>query len=120
MTNYNERLDDVLSAVYLAGTENGLSRRITDPEEIMLRKEAFIKGNRNRFSDEAKQALTSLIKELVAEAKPTNYTPKGHHPDACLNHEKYTSACCGCQKQRARLQEIDEFEQNLLKELEEV
>ena len=55
MTNYNERLDDVLSAVYLAGTENGLSRRITDPEEIMHRKEAFIKGN--RVSDEAKQAI---------------------------------------------------------------
>lgn len=26
MTNYNKRLDEVLSAVYLAGTENGLSR----------------------------------------------------------------------------------------------
>lgn len=60
----NERLDDVLSAVYLAGTENGLSRRLTDAEEIMHRKEAFIRGN--PASKEAKQAITSLIKELVA------------------------------------------------------
>ena len=93
MTNYNERLDEILDDFFTIGTERHIS--------------------------ELKQAITSLIKELVAEAKPTNYTPKGHHPDACLNHEKYTSACCGCQKQRARLQEIDEFEQNLLKALEE-
>ena len=93
MTNYNEKLDKILDDFFTIGTERHIS--------------------------ELKQAITSLIKELVAEAKPTNYTPKGHHPDACLNHEKYTSACCGCQKQRARLQEIDEFEQNLLKELEE-
>ena len=91
MTNYNERLDEILDDFFTIGTERHIS--------------------------ELKQAITSLIKELVAEAKPTNYTPKGHHPDACLNHEKYTSACCGCQKQRARLQEIDEFEQNLLKVL---
>ena len=67
MTNYNERLDDVLSAVYLAGTENGLGRRITDAQEIMHRKEAFIKGN--PASKEAKQALTSLIKELLEVVK---------------------------------------------------
>ena len=91
MTNYNEKLDKILDDFFTIGTERHIS--------------------------ELKQAITSLIKELVAEAKPTNYTPKGHHPDACLNHEKYTSACCGCQKQRARLQEIDEFEQNLLKVL---
>lgn len=67
-----------------------------------------------------KQALISLIKELVAKAKPDDFLPKGHHPDACLNHVRYTSACCGCQKQRARNYAIDEFEQNLLKALEEV
>lgn len=69
---------------------------------------------------EAKQALTSLMKELVAEAKPYIHTPKGHQPEACYNHEKYTSACCGCQRQRARLHALDQFEQNLLKALEEV
>ena len=43
MTNYNERLDDVLTELR-SGTIN--------------------------FDDKAKQAITSLIKELVAEAKP--------------------------------------------------
>ena len=76
-------------------------------------------GTMDEFVPEAKQAITSLIKELVAEAKPGNYTLKGHQPDACLNHEKYTSACCGCQRKRARLEALDQFEQNLLKALEE-
>lgn len=71
-----------------------------------------------KLQNKAKQAITSLIKELVAEAKPNDYVPEGHQPEACLNHEKYTSGCCGCQKQRARLYAIKEFEQNLLKELE--
>ena len=92
MTNYNERLDEILDDFFTIGTERHIS--------------------------ELKQAITSLIKELVAEAKPYDYVPEGHQPEACLNHEKYTSACCGCQKQRARLQAIDEFEQNLLKALE--
>ncbi len=65
MTNYNERLDDVLSAVYLAGTENGLGKRLTDAEEIMHRKEAFIKGN--PASDEAKQYLLDWHKKQVEE-----------------------------------------------------
>ena len=102
----NERLDEILTKL-----ENAVALNIGSQG---MRGEAP-----KRSHWKAKQAITSLIKELVAEAKPTNYTPKGHHPDACLNHEKYTSACCGCQKQRARLQEIDEFEQNLLKALEE-
>ena len=102
---FTARLDKILDQLMKDAITN---RRADDPPQ-----------GRKMLLSEAKQAITSLIKELVAEAKPTNYTPKGHHPDACLNHEKYTSACCGCQKQRARLQEIDEFEQNLLKALEE-
>ena len=101
MTNYNERLDDVLSAVYLAGTENGLGRSLTDTKEIMHRKEAFIKGN--RVSDEAKQTIASLIKELVAEAKPEKLSP-----DQPLGL-----------KYQGRNEGVDEFEQNILKGLEE-
>ena len=93
MTNYNERLDKILSD---HGAEQG------------------------EFHYSLKQAITSLIKELVAEAKPFDYVPDGHEADACLNHERYTSACCSCQKQRARLYALDQFEQNLLKALEEV
>ena len=108
MTNYNERLDDVLSAVYLAGTENGLGRSLTDTKEIMHRKEAFIKGN--RVSDEAKQALTSLIKELVAEAKPYNKQGEIDIDSPAYNDGYYSGAYSA----------IEKFEQNLLKALEEV
>ena len=61
---------------------------------------------------EAKQAITSLIKELVAEAKPGKYSSG----ESILNvdgigevdgYEGYNQA-------------IDQFEQNLLKALEEV
>lgn len=111
MTNYNERFDDVLAAVYLAGTENGLSRRLTDAEEIMHRKEAFINGN--HVSKEAKQAITSLVKELVAEAKPGNLPIFGSQNEAGdVSPPDYESV--------AHNEAIKEFEQNLLKALEEV
>ena len=103
MTNYNERLDKVLDKFGWTCVANGGDGY----------------GLQNEDISEAKQALTSLIKELVAEAKPFDYVPEGHEADACLNHEKYTSACCGCQRQRARNHAVYEFEQNLLKALEE-
>ena len=115
MTNYNKRLDELLETIiaeaFIFGNlalGKGVDVNLPDNNHELPPKE------------KAKQAITSLIKELVAKAKPDDFLPKGHHPDACLNHEKYTSACCGCQKQRARLQAINEFEQNLLKALEEV
>lgn len=57
---------------------------------------------------EAKQALTSLIKELVAEAKPSM---------AIISDEEM-----GIDRARksAANNAIDQFEQNLLKELEEL
>lgn len=85
MTNYNERLDEILHTAKVNWK--------TSPDEI------FDKG----VTAYAKQALTSLIKELVAEAKPE------HIDNSVLPYgdTKYNMA-------------IDEFEQNLLKELEEV
>lgn len=74
MTNYNERLDTILSA---HGAEEG------------------------EFTESLKQALTSLTKELVAEAKPA--------------HVHGTTVSSG-QFNRG----VSEFEQNLLKALEEV
>lgn len=110
MTNYNEKLDDLLAAVYLAGTENGLSRRLTDAEEIMHRKKAFINGN--HASKEAKQALTSLIREMVAEAKPGNLPIFGSQNEAGdVSPSDYEAAGYN--------QAIKQFEQNLLKALEE-
>ena len=108
MTNYSERLDDVLSAVYLAGTENGLGRSLTDTKEIMHRKEAFIKGN--RVSDEAKQAITSLTKELVAEAKPINEQGEIDIDAPAYNDGYYSGAW----------NTLEKLEHNLLKALEEV
>jgi hypothetical protein len=52
MTNYNERLDEILHGI--TGSKN------LRPHRSILAKSR----------DEAKQAITSLIKELVAEAKP--------------------------------------------------
>jgi len=76
MTNYNERLDKILSD---HGAEQG------------------------EFHYSLKQAITSLIKELVEEAKPEIKA----HPLGPV-----TLADC----QRG----LDQYEQNLLKALEEV
>ena len=76
MTNYNERLDEILDDFFTIGTERHVS--------------------------ELKQSITSLTKELVAEAKPE------HIDNSVLPYgdTKYNMA-------------IDQFEQNLLKALEE-
>ena len=79
MTNYNERLDEILHGI--TGSKN------LRPQRGVLAKSR----------DEAKAAITSLIKELVAKAKP------GY--DAV--------------RESGRDEGIDEFEQNLLKALED-
>ena len=56
-------LDEILAAIYLAGTENGLGRKITDTDEIMHRKEAFIKTNPANV--EAKQLILQWIADEV-------------------------------------------------------
>ena len=125
MTNYNKRLDEILSyehEVEGCQASHAGSKCLHCNEDPcphckrwggMQRTEV-----RSMVDKKTKQALTSLMKELVEEAKPKDYVPEGHEPDARLNHEKYTSACCGCQRQRARVNSLDEFEQNLLKGLE--
>ena len=74
MTNYNERLDEIFAP-------------LIDSPSLTLT---------TTYWGGAKQAITSLIKELVAEAKPK---------DMDSFYEKPI---------------VDEFEQNLLKALEEV
>ncbi len=81
MTNYNERLDEVLAS---HGAEEG------------------------EFTESLKQALTSLTKELVAEAKPKDYVDYyANDPIERGRKISYDEA-------------VREFEQNLLKALEEV
>ena len=81
MTNYNERLDKIIDRVYLFGMNGGLGYEKFDNELSPAK---------------AKQAITSLIRELVAEAKPKDMDSFYERPI------------------------VDEFEQNLLKALEEV
>jgi len=82
MTNYNERLDEILVAFDMKSQYDRAEGKTTF----------------NTYS-EAKQAFTSLTKELVAEAKPA--------------HVHGTTASSG-QFNRG----VSEFEQNLLKALE--
>ena len=89
MTNYNERIDEILvdnfEEIRVIGcTVESIDRRIA----------------------EAKQAITLLIKGLVAEAKPKT-TPFDNNLDGGYATDIRNSA-------------IDQFEQNLLKALEEV
>ena len=103
MTNYNERLDEVLDS----GIEN-----IQDGVTLALRAGQNIDYHTFDARVELKQAITSLIKELVAEAKPEKRTPDYYSDSIDL----YSRQCAANSRNKA----IDEFEQNLLKALEEV
>ena len=102
MTNYNEILDEIL--------RNHRGRVLTYHE--LFRKQH---SNPHRLDEDlahadavAKQAITSLIKELVAEAKPAMATIS----DDELGVDRA--------RKSAANQAINQFEQNLLKALEEV
>ena len=86
MTNYDERLDEIFAP-------------LIDSPSLTLT---------TAYWDEAKAAITSLIKELVEEAKPAM---------AIISDEEM-----GIDRARksAANNAIDQFEQNLLKALEEV
>lgn len=103
MTDYTKRLDEILD--------------IHD-NLVLLRQAAGDNGNELR--DTTKQAITSLIKELVVEAKPVKYIVQDDediYDD--YDHDK--------EQLRHELQEnninighnsaIDQFEQNLLEVL---
>ena len=75
-------------------------------DEIM---EDFYDGDiRQSDMGKAKQAITALIKELVAEAKPEEY------------EDYYASNPVEKGHKMGYNEAVREFEQNLLKELEEV
>ena len=93
MTNYNERLDEILE-------RHGMYAVLKDEnrfDDVEMEREFPAEVG----PDKTKQALTSLIKELIEEAKPA--------------HVHGTTVSSG-QFNRG----VSEFEQNLLKELEEV
>lgn len=87
MTNYNERLDKILA---------NLGERYIMVEHRLVHRGMPVQSGKDIETTKAKQAITSLIKELVAEAKPKEVDSFYEKPI------------------------VDEFEQNLLKALEEV
>ena len=90
MTNYNERLEEILTKL-----ENSVALNIGSQG---------MRGEAPRRSHwKAKQSITPLIKELVAEAKPKTM-PSNLSPE---NYEK-------CERV------VNQYHQNLLKALEEV
>lgn len=97
MTNYNERRDAIFETLNNKAREDRTS--CTERNNWEGYNFAY-----ERLEYEAKQALTSLIKELVAEAKPEP-----------TKYEKYNSDCL-----EGFNIATDQFEQNLLKALEEV
>lgn len=102
MTNYNERLDEILLKTTRA-TEDDIVNHINGDKS----RDPYI------TKAEAKQAITSIYKELVAEAKPMvaskevieTYLQNGMTQKAAEYH--------------GRNHAINQFEQNLLKGLEE-
>ena len=87
MTNYNERLDEITIDLWV---------KYGRP------------GTMDEFVPEAKQAITSLIKELVAEAKPEKKSTE--------DYGSWEEGHRNVGYNRASI----EFEQNLLKALEEL
>lgn len=98
MTNFNERLDEILQAVY----NNGTIRQWKLSETKLGTIPVWI------TNEQAKQAITSIMKELVAEAKPErSETQLG-------NFIIYGDLS------KRDLNIINQFERNILKALEEV
>ena len=71
MTNYNQRLDEILDIFH---NKMLALETITDPRDEPS-------DEIDRTFDDAKQALTSLIKELIEQAKPPYYSVEepGHN-----------------------------------------
>ena len=96
MTNYNERLGEVLTTCDFE--PDGFNSRIC----------LWCGERKGTKIHTAKQAFTSLIKELVAEAKPEEHK------------NYYTTDPVEGGRRMGYNEAVREFEQNLLKALEEV
>ena len=96
MTNYNEILDEIL---------DNLGERHIMVEHRLVHILIPEQKGKNIETRRAKQAITSLIKELVEEAKPGTWVDPEDTDD--LEWQGYVKG-------------VSDFEQNLLKALEEV
>ena len=95
MTNYNERLDKILKRVVAESIQISSQQGEISSKDY----EDYLRD----IKSDAKQALTSLNKELVADAKPLYF--------ASPDKSEYQDGFNTC---------ISFYEQNLLKALEEV
>ena len=101
MTNYNGRLDKIIDQLSDSSASRGWLDCKSGSEDT---------HPRNDLVDIAKQAITSLNKELVAEAlKELKEENKGYYD---YDNDVWYDA--------VPVEAINEFEQNLLKALEEV
>lgn len=105
MTNYNERLDEILDLPNITRMAKEKGSDVSDIDKHIKLKIVFYDGKHETYPitlsyDLVKQALTSLIKELVAEAKPLYY--------ASPDKSEYQDGFNTC---------IRLYEQNLLKAL---
>ena len=96
MTNYNERLDEIIQV--LAMEEQG----VADDFAVEAIDEGTYQVRDDVARNQAKQSITSLIKELVEEAMPEPGT----------NLTSYEA--------QMFIASTEEYRQNLLKALEEV
>ena len=94
MTNYNGRLDKIIDQLSDSSAARGWLDCKSGSEDT---------HPRNDLVDIAKQSLTSRIKELVAEAKPEKLNDEVNYSTYGEGHDTA----------------IDQFEQNILKALED-
>ena len=103
MTNYNERLGEILETLNNKAREE----RASCTERNNWEGYNFAYEGLER---EAKQAITSLTKELVAEAEPVNKQGEIDIDEPAYNDGYWSGA----------YNALEKFKQNLLKALEEV
>ena len=111
MTNYNERLDEIARDAY---------RGEIDWIHDQLDGTSFIGeslGVVEKNVVDTKQAIISLIKELVAEARTDEL--KHLVNDDGVWHQDMTRKFPQKIRLEERIKELEKFEQNLLKALEE-
>ena len=109
MTNYNERLEEILA---------NLGERHIMVEHRLVHLGMPEQNGKDIETRRARQAITSLIKELVAEARTDEL--KHLVNDDGVWHQDMTRKFPQKIRLEERIKELEKFEQNLLKEKEEV
>jgi hypothetical protein len=113
MTNYNERLDKLLANLVnqVAANEQRLLNGNATREETI--------DSDSNATMRAEQAITSLIKELVAEAKPLLKEKIASIEFIIWDRKTKVVGTFESETDLGFNKVINEFEQNLLKALEE-